>query len=115
MTIDHAVSGLSRSSMVEALYRASRIVSEAPYDFDGEALRIKIMVPSEKERVSRAVEKIIAEIERASDAKIGELPEEQKAAVLGDLYATLLERSNAESLSFQSVEDLLKELHATTE
>lgn len=115
MTIDSAVSGLPRNALVEAIYRASRIVSETQYDFDNKKVRTRYIRPKERLRISNAVAEIITEIENASEFKVSDLPDDKRAEVLSKLYASLAEHIIASSEDSPSAEALIEELHSASD
>lgn len=111
MTINNALDGLPRASLVEAIYRVSKIVSRSPHNLDSKSSRVRYLRPEERRRIAIAVADIISEIEKASDFNIDNLPVAERAEVLGKLYQSLFEHIAPESDQGMSGDELLEELY----
>lgn len=106
MSLDAAVAGLSRPVMVEAIYRASRMITEKA----NEPLEDANLSAEQRRQVAEAVADIVVEIEQASNFQIADLPAEKRAQVLSELYH-YLSGHIVSRVSKKEGKALLAELH----
>ncbi|MEP2236290.1 MAG: hypothetical protein ABJM58_11650 [Alteripontixanthobacter sp.] len=111
MSIGSVTSGLSRSALIEAIYRASKIVTERQYDFDNS--RSNYLTKKEQVRVAGVVAGIIKEIEDASNVNISALPPREREKVLKNLYDYLEQHISTGRASSLKSDELLADLYST--
>jgi hypothetical protein len=113
MSIDVQLKDFSRSSLIEAIYQISLAVSRSGSQIDSDALTPDYLSTEERKRVSEVVAEIITNIESAADFRLDELPPEQRAKVLAQLYSQLSAHLVPQGKSAtERGRRLLRELHA---
>lgn len=112
MSLNLAIPDMSQTSLIEAIYRASRMVTHTGYDFDNEDTRPSHLSAKERKQIAKVVAEIVEDIERASNTSISDLPAKQRAEMLRKLYAYLEKHVATPHANEISDKELLADLHS---
>ncbi|HQV02456.1 MULTISPECIES: hypothetical protein [unclassified Novosphingobium] len=87
--VDLKIDDLDRSSIIETIYQASLAVSKSGYKIDSNKMTPSYISNRDRKKIASTVAEIVTQIEGASNIKLDDLPQNQRAKLLTDLYTQL--------------------------